>query len=134
MLGRSLTVAASRRACKRAVLEHGSRNTIRKPGRGDFPVIGSSRGEGGKFMFSNHGLLRVAGVWLGAAGFLLASMTVVQAQSPRERSAASYFARGSDWQAHGELDRAIADFGIAITFNPRFARAYYFRARAHLSK
>jgi tetratricopeptide (TPR) repeat protein len=66
------------------------------------------------------------------AGILLAA-PAVKAQSSREKSAASYFARGIEWQARGEFDRAIADFGIAIAFDPHFARAYYMRGRAHLS-
>src|SRR5262245_12563516 len=83
-------------------------------------------------MFGNHRLLKVAWLCFVLAGILLAA-PAVKAQSSREKSAASYFARGAEWQARREFDRAIADFGIAIAFDPHFARAYYMRARAHLS-
>jgi len=83
-------------------------------------------------MFGNHRLLKVAWLRFVLAGILFAT-PAVKAQSSREKSAASYFARGIEWQARGEFDRAIADFGIAIAFDPHFARAYYMRARAHLS-
>src|SRR4030095_7141085 len=66
--------------------------------------------------------------------FWLLSRTSARAQSSRAESAASYFARGSEWHARGEFDRAIDDYAIAITFDPRFARAYYARARARISK
>src|SRR5262245_20771759 len=83
-------------------------------------------------MFGNHRLLKVAWLCLVLAGILLAA-PAVKAQSSREKPRASYFARGAEWQARGEFDRAIADFGIAIAFDPQFARAYYMRGRAHLS-
>jgi tetratricopeptide (TPR) repeat protein len=85
-------------------------------------------------MFSNHNLLKVSGVCFVASGFLLASLTIAQEQSSRAKSAASFYARGNEWHARGEFDRAIDDYSIAIIFNPSFAQAYYFRARARLSK
>src|SRR5262245_31649801 len=85
-------------------------------------------------MFSNHRLLKIAWLCFVLACIPPATLTTVQAQSTRANSAASYFARGSELHARGEFDRAIADYGIAVTFDPRFARAYHTRARAHLSK
>src|SRR5262252_4414102 len=38
----------------------------------------------------------------------------VQAQSSRTSSSISYFERGNEWMAKGELDRAIADYDLAI--------------------
>jgi hypothetical protein len=64
-------------------------------------------------MFGNHRLLKVAWLRFVLAGILFAA-PAVKAQSSREKSAASYFARGIEWQARGEFDRSIADFGIAI--------------------
>src|SRR5262245_51050226 len=87
-----------------------------------------------RIMFSNHRLLKVVGVCFVMAGFLLASLTTVRAQSTRAKSAAAYFARGSEWRARREFDRAIDDYGIAIAFDPSFAQAYYARARARLAK
>src|SRR5262245_14943726 len=83
-------------------------------------------------MFGNHRLLKVAWLCFVLAGILLAT-PAVKAQSSREKSADSYFARGIEWQARGEFDRGIAGFGLASAFDPHFARAYYMRARAHLS-
>src|SRR5215510_6102280 len=87
-----------------------------------------------RIMFSAPRLLKVSGVCFVTAVFLLASLTTAQAQSSRVKSAASYFARGSEWHARGEFERAIDDYGIAITFDPGFTKAYYARARARLSK
>src|SRR5262249_59595861 len=87
-----------------------------------------------RIMFSKHRLLKVAGVYVVAAGFLLASLKTAQAQSSRAKSAASYFARGSEWQARGEYDRAIDDYGMGITLHPGFSPAYYPRAPAPLSQ
>src|SRR5262245_34151933 len=86
-------------------------------------------------MFSNQRLLKVVGVCFVAAEILLSPPpTEAQAPASRVKSAASYFARGNEWQAQREFDRAIADYDIAITFDPNFARAYYARARAWLAK
>ena len=40
------------------------------------------------------------------------------AQPARSVSAASYVKRGIEWYAKGALDRPIADYNIAITFDP----------------
>ena len=39
-----------------------------------------------------------------------------QPQASRAATAASYFDRGSDWHAKGELERAISDYGLAIPY------------------
>ena len=49
----------------------------------------------------------------------------VQAQNSRADSAASYLNRGNDWLTKGELDLAIADYNIAIAFDPRSAIAFF---------
>ena len=64
---------------------------------------------------------------------LLNSLTCL-AQNPRAVSASSYLERGNEWQRKGELDRAIADFNIAIAFDPNFAGAYLNRGLAYQSK
>src|SRR5215510_7518227 len=56
------------------------------------------------------------------------------AKDPPSPSAASYLHRGSEYYAKGELDRAIADYNIALTFDPNYARAYHSRGLAHRSK
>jgi hypothetical protein len=69
-------------------------------------------------MFSKHRLLKVAVVCVVAAGLALAALTTARAQSSRAESAASYFARGSEWQARGEFDRVIADFAQCVALKP----------------
>jgi tetratricopeptide (TPR) repeat protein len=56
-----------------------------------------------------------------------------QAQSSRAATAASYLDRGNSWAVRGELDRAIADYDLAIASDPTSAAAYYNRgvARHH---
>jgi hypothetical protein len=49
-------------------------------------------------MFGNHRLLKVAKLRSVLAGILLAA-PAAKAQSSREKLAASYFARGIEWQA-----------------------------------
>jgi hypothetical protein len=44
-------------------------------------------------------------------------------------SAASYVKRGNSWFAKGDLDRAIADYDIAIAFEPDDGTVYYNRGR-----
>ena len=56
-------------------------------------------------MLGNQRLLKVAWLCFVLAGILLAA-PAVKAQSSREKSAASYLARGIEWQARGEFDRA----------------------------
>jgi hypothetical protein len=68
-------------------------------------------------MFGNHRLLKVAWLCIVLAGILSAA-PAVKAQSSRAKSAASYFARGSEWKARGEFDRAIADFAQCVALKP----------------
>jgi Tfp pilus assembly protein PilF len=65
--------------------------------------------------------------------FLLRLVTAaanVQAQNSRASSAASYLERGASWMANGEIERAIADYDLAIAFDSRSALVYYNRALA----
>ena len=62
------------------------------------------------------------------AWILIAALTgTAQAQGGREATGASYLDRGNSWFAKGEMDRAIADFNLAIEFDPNSANAYYNR-------
>ena len=56
------------------------------------------------------------------------------AQPSRTASAASYLSRGNDWLAKGELDRAIADYDLAIAFDSRVAVAFCNRCLARHRK
>src|SRR5262244_388699 len=87
-----------------------------------------------RIMFGGRHSMKVVGLCYVAAWLLLASSVAAQTQASRAKTAASYFARGSEFQEHGEFDRAIADYDIAIAFDPRFERAYYARARARLAR
>ena len=71
-------------------------------------------------------------LWLWVIVFVLAESA--QTQGSREATAASYLDRGNSWATKGELDRAIADFNLALQFDPRFAGAYHNRAVALAKK
>jgi len=45
-----------------------------------------------------------------------------------------YGIRGAAYESKGQLDRAIADYSMAIKLNPRFADAYNYRGAAYESK
>ena len=64
--------------------------------------------------------------WVATLVFIV-STVVGLAQTPQARSAATYVARGNDWYKKGELDRAMADSNIALTFEARCAQAYLLR-------
>jgi tetratricopeptide (TPR) repeat protein len=65
----------------------------------------------------------------------IATSTVpAHVQSSRQVAAASYLDRGNSWFTKGELERAIADFNLALEFYPRFATAYQNRAVVRLTK
>jgi|SoiMethySBSTD1v2_1073268.scaffolds.fasta_scaffold172268_2 tetratricopeptide (TPR) repeat protein len=49
----------------------------------------------------------------------VATTATAQTQASRAATAASYFDRGSEWQAKGELDRAISDLGYALCYANR---------------
>ena len=67
-------------------------------------------------------------VWAtGGLFFAAVTPTLGQALKPQSLSAASYVERGHDWYEKGELDRAMADFNIALTFDAQCANAYLFR-------
>jgi tetratricopeptide (TPR) repeat protein len=67
--------------------------------------------------------------WLAVLLVFLAA-SLVQAQTSRSASAISYYNRGNTWYAKGELDRAIADYDLAIVFDPHNAKTYYNRGLA----
>ncbi len=67
--------------------------------------------------------------------FLLVSTALIaQAQTSRAATAASYLERGNEWMTKGELDRAIADYSLAIAFDSQSAIAYYNRSCARQLK
>src|SRR5262245_52133479 len=49
--------------------------------------------------------------------WLVMAAANVEAQTSRASSASSYLERGNQWLAKGELDRAIADYDLAIAFD-----------------
>ena len=55
-------------------------------------------------------------------------------EAQTSRSAASYFNRGKARLFAGELEEAIQDFSIAISFEPNLAVAYNSRGNAHFAK
>src|SRR5262245_63356294 len=57
-----------------------------------------------------------------------------QAQNSRAATAASYLDRAAGWLSKGELDRAIADFDLAIASDPTIAVAFYNRGDARSRK
>src|SRR4030095_11212238 len=63
---------------------------------------------------------------------LLACLSPTQgdAQTPREISAASYVERATGFVTQGDFKRAVADFEIALQFDPRCANAYFGRGVA----
>src|SRR5262245_46066760 len=56
------------------------------------------------------------------------------AQTSRANSAKSYVARGNEWMKKGEIERAIADYDVAIASDSRIADAYYNRGLARRRK
>ena len=53
------------------------------------------------------------------------------ASQTRSASAASYIDRGLEFHRKGNLDRAIADYTIAIPFDPKSAPAHFNRGSAY---
>lgn len=53
---------------------------------------------------------------------------------PIRSRAVAHFNRGYEWQAKGDLDRAIADYGAAIELDPRYGSAYHRRGMAFHDK
>ncbi len=65
-------------------------------------------------------------------GFCFLSVGV--AKDLPSRTAVSYLQRGIEFYLKGELDRAIADYNIAIAFDRGYTKAYNNRGLAHLAK
>jgi tetratricopeptide (TPR) repeat protein len=65
---------------------------------------------------------------------VLFSMIAPVSHGQTINAAKSYLDRGLTYFAKGELDKAIDDFGVAITFDPGYAAAYYNRGNAKQSK
>ena len=69
---------------------------------------------------------------------LLVSMLLLLATPPSQgqtsQSAQSYFSRAADSYKKGNLDAAIADFGVALTFDPKWPLAYTLRGSARYEK
>src|SRR5262249_15520061 len=59
---------------------------------------------------------------------------IAQAQTSRAASAVSYIERGASWMEKGEIDRAIADYDIAIAFDAQSSVARYNRGVARQRK
>src|SRR5262245_36657333 len=61
---------------------------------------------------------------------LMATLTALlingAAQTSRADSAKSYVDRGNSWFKKGEIERAIADYDLAIIYDSRSAEAYYY--------
>jgi len=57
-----------------------------------------------------------------------------RAEGPRQVTATSYLERGTSFVKKGELDMAIADFGIALQFDPNLAAAYSNRGDIYYRK
>jgi len=45
-----------------------------------------------------------------------------------------YNSRGVAWQVKGDFDRAIADYDVSLSYDPKFAPGYKNRCRAYISK
>src|SRR5205085_545330 len=71
---------------------------------------------------------------IGALLLFVLMTTLGQAQTSRASSAASYLDRGNNWYTKGELDKAIADYDLAITFAPHSDGVYFQRGLARLAK
>jgi len=71
-----------------------------------------------------------------AAASLIALLFVQDGftKDPHSPSAASYLQRGGEHYSHGDLDQAIADYEIALTFDPHYAKAYNCRGLARWTK
>jgi len=63
--------------------------------------------------------------------FILATGVIAQAQT--SRSAKSYLERGNSFYAGGQRAEALADYDIAIKFNPGWAVPYHNRGLARVN-
>src|SRR5262249_39842078 len=66
--------------------------------------------------------------------FWLAAAVMAQAQTSRADSAGSYLERGNEWMKKGDVERALADYDLAIASDPLGARAYNNRGVARQRK
>src|SRR4030042_1981348 len=70
------------------------------------------------------------GVQLGAQGKFAEAKAAferglqVDAQSTQSRNALTYSHRGDAYADKGQLDKALADYNLALEINPRYATAY----------
>jgi len=55
----------------------------------------------------------------------LSLAAAAQPLTSRSATANSYLERGNVWFAKGDLERAIADYGLAIASDPNFPYGYY---------
>src|SRR5436190_1400003 len=65
---------------------------------------------------------------------ILSAASAAQTQTSRAASAASYLERGNEWMLKGELERAIADYDLAIAFDTNYSFAYFNRGLAREQK
>src|SRR5215510_11655674 len=71
---------------------------------------------------------------LGLLCCVMTSFSAAQTQNSRLLTANTYLERGKDWFAKQELNKAIADFDLAIASAPDFGVAYYNRGTAKCLK
>src|SRR5688500_15181669 len=76
--------------------------------------------------FHNRRILPFALLWL--------TLTVSIAHGQSSASAQSYNERDNEVMFQGKPDRALADYDIAIIYDPKYAVAYYDRGNARLEK
>src|SRR5262245_42415798 len=62
--------------------------------------------------------------------WLSPAIAVAQPLTPRSATAISYIERGAAWLSKGDLERAIADFDLAIASDPNLACGYNSRGAA----
>ena len=67
-----------------------------------------------------------------AAAVLILFAPIAAAQI--SKLAVSYITRGNSYYAKGNMDNAIADYNMAIAFDPKFAAAYYSRGLVVIAK
>src|SRR5688572_31737749 len=75
-----------------------------------------------------HG--RFHNLYLIPFALLLLTLTTSIAEAQTSGSAQSYNERANKFMSQGEPDKALADYDIAITFDPQYAVAYYNRGNA----
>src|SRR5262245_40251697 len=71
---------------------------------------------------------------LGIGALLALVVADVEAQPSRAATSASYVERGNEWMKKGEIERAIADYDLAIVTDAQSAAAHYNRGVARRQK